>query len=228
MRHYEIVANGCIPYFPDFERCPVYTMGRWPKALQMECNRLYIQKAHLPLNQQHVNVLVSLIQRLLKYMKEHLSTQATAQYICNTVQVPQPKSVLFLSGSTDPDYINGLNLHGFKALIGSACHDYPKVSYVYENCPNASSLYGKGITYTRIVPTHMREDTKDQTLVDDIMNHRYDFIVYASEHRGTPHYDLVTKYYPPEKIVMICGEDDHICNHDVYVQRGHHVFVREL
>ena len=26
MRHYEILANGCIPFFIDIEQCPKYTM----------------------------------------------------------------------------------------------------------------------------------------------------------------------------------------------------------
>lgn len=33
MRHYEILGNGCIPYFPDIERCPTETMTWFPKRL---------------------------------------------------------------------------------------------------------------------------------------------------------------------------------------------------
>ena len=33
MRHYEILGNGCIPYFPDIERCPPETMTWFPKRL---------------------------------------------------------------------------------------------------------------------------------------------------------------------------------------------------
>ena len=33
MRHYEILGNGCIPYFPDIERCPANTMAWFPKRL---------------------------------------------------------------------------------------------------------------------------------------------------------------------------------------------------
>ena len=30
LRHYEIISNGCIPYFKDFENCPVNTMALLP------------------------------------------------------------------------------------------------------------------------------------------------------------------------------------------------------
>ena len=33
MRHYEILGNGALPYFPDIEGCPERTMANFPKAL---------------------------------------------------------------------------------------------------------------------------------------------------------------------------------------------------
>jgi hypothetical protein len=33
MRHYEILGNGALPYFPDIEGCPERTMVNFPKAL---------------------------------------------------------------------------------------------------------------------------------------------------------------------------------------------------
>ena len=41
MRHYEIMANGCIPYFPNIEQCPPNTMALLPKHLIIEGNKLY-------------------------------------------------------------------------------------------------------------------------------------------------------------------------------------------
>lgn len=31
MRHYEILANGCVPWFTDIEKCPINTMVNFPK-----------------------------------------------------------------------------------------------------------------------------------------------------------------------------------------------------
>ena len=41
MRHYEILANGCIPYFIEIEKCPKQTMFLLPKELLIEGNVLY-------------------------------------------------------------------------------------------------------------------------------------------------------------------------------------------
>ena len=41
MRHYEIIANGCIPYFPHIESCPEFSLYFFPKALIIKGNMLY-------------------------------------------------------------------------------------------------------------------------------------------------------------------------------------------
>jgi hypothetical protein len=43
MRHYEILANHCVPYFPDIEAKPPLTMCSYPVSLQISANRLYTQ-----------------------------------------------------------------------------------------------------------------------------------------------------------------------------------------
>lgn len=39
LRHYEMVANGCIPLFVDIEECPKKTLHLWPKELLKEVKR---------------------------------------------------------------------------------------------------------------------------------------------------------------------------------------------
>jgi len=41
MRHYEILACGCIPYFPNIENSPTNTLYLLPKKLIIEGNKLY-------------------------------------------------------------------------------------------------------------------------------------------------------------------------------------------
>jgi hypothetical protein len=40
LRHYEILMNGCIPYFVDLENCPSTTMTDFPKEIVLEMNRM--------------------------------------------------------------------------------------------------------------------------------------------------------------------------------------------
>ena len=41
MRHYEILANHCVPYFPDIEGKPKRTMADYPMELQLSANSLF-------------------------------------------------------------------------------------------------------------------------------------------------------------------------------------------
>ena len=41
MRHYEIIGNRCLPYFPQFNELHRNTMFKWSNDLQLECNYLH-------------------------------------------------------------------------------------------------------------------------------------------------------------------------------------------
>jgi hypothetical protein len=41
LRHYEILMNGCIPYFVDLNACPYLTMLQFPKGIIKQTNALY-------------------------------------------------------------------------------------------------------------------------------------------------------------------------------------------
>lgn len=41
LRHYEIIANGCIPYFPDINSCPPRTLVFFPKDIIDKTNKLF-------------------------------------------------------------------------------------------------------------------------------------------------------------------------------------------
>ena len=52
--------------------------------------------------------------------------------------------------------------------------------------------------------------------------------IYGSYHRGMLAYDIVSKYYKPIEIILLCGEDIHNCDYQKWLEKGHNVFVREL
>ena len=224
MRHYEILANGCIPYFPGIEECPSNTMALLPKDLLQQaitlCNNFSSDDS------EKYTVLAG---RLLDYTREHLTTRKMAQYILDTTNHSTAKKILFLSGRTDPDYLRCVTLHGFKTLLGKDCHDYPKVPHVYKDQNiNYSRLYGKGITYTNLISPELHSEESDQSLVSDIEKKVYDLIIYGSYHRGIPFYHVVMKHYKASDVVLLCGEDIHSCDYTNWTKNGHYVFVREL
>jgi hypothetical protein len=233
MRHYEILANGCIPYFLNIENCPKNTMSLLPKELFIQANALYDAKFKNKnideLNQEDINEYTVLQKKLLEYTKNYLTTEKMVDYILKKSNCENVSKILYLSLDINPDYLRCVTLHGFKTLFGVNCHDYPKIPHIYKSDSiNYKNLYGKGITYTNLLEQNLHNDNLDNSIVEDIKNKYYDIVIYGSYHRGMPYYDLISKIYNPDKIVLLCGEDIHHCNNNHFLEKGHYVFVREL
>jgi hypothetical protein len=229
MRHYEILACGAIPYFPNIDNCPENTMALLPKKLIKSANILFEEYKNKEINPADIKECSDLITSLLDYTRSHLTTIKMAKYVLNKSGNSNASKILYLSVDTSPDYLRCLTLHGFKELLGSSCHDFPIIPHIYksENI-NYTKLYGKGISYTNLLSHDKHDFNSDLTIEDDILNKKYDLIIYGSYHRGMPYYNLVYRTYPSDKIILLCGEDYHNCNYNDFVNRGHHVFVREL
>ena len=219
MRHYEILANGCIPYFIDIEDCPNNTMTLLPKELLIEGNNLYNKlkiKNINELNEEDIN-------------EYNVLRLKIAEYILHKTNFRNAKKILYLSGDTNPDYLRCLTLHGFKTLFGSDCHDYPKIPHIYKSDNiNYKLLYGKGITYTNLLNLVLHNEKLDDTILEDIKNKYYDIIIYGYYHRGMPYYNLISNIYNSNEIILICGEDLHCYTYNYFINKGNYVFVREL
>ena len=233
MRHYEIIANGCIPYFLNIEKCPKNTLYLLPKNLFIESNTLYETKFKNKnineLTQEEIDEYNILQKKILEYTQNYLTTEKMVEYILTNINYKNVSKILYLSGDTSPDYLRCVTLHGFKILFGNNCHDYPKIPHIYKSDTiNYKNLYGKGITYTNLLEQNLHNDNLDHSIVEDIKNKYYDIVIYGSYHRGMPYYDLISKLYNANQIILLCGEDIHTCNHNHFLKKGHCVFVREL
>jgi hypothetical protein len=232
MRHYEIMGNGCIPYFPDIEKCPTNTLALLPKDLIIEGNALYTKfkgKRIEELSDADIQQYNVLAHKLLEYTRAHLTTSSMARYILDKSNNSNATRVLYLSGDTNPDYLRCVTLHGFKTLAGVQCHDYPKIPHIYKSRHiRYASLYGKGITYTNLLDPALHSDALDKNIVEAIRNKEFDVVIYGSYHRGLPLFDLVNTVYAPNEILFLCGEDIHTCDYNGWVDKGYTVFVREL
>jgi hypothetical protein len=166
---------------------------------------------------------------LLEYTRKHLTTVAMAQYVTRTSKHPDVNRILYLSQDTRPDYLRCLTLHGFKELYGSSCHDYPRIPHLYTDYPadKVSELYGRGITYSRLLDPAAHDASKDDEVVKHITGHYYDVIVYGSAHRGLPYWDLVSRHYAGKDVILLCGEDLHQCELKKF-GTTHDIFIREL
>jgi hypothetical protein len=225
MRHYEIIANGCLPYFPDIENCPLFTMVMLPKHLFIRSNNLYeLMKTSIQSNLKQYSELWT---EMMNYLREYLTTKKVSLSILHRSGHKDVKRILFLSGCIRPDYLRCLTLHGLKMCIGNMCHDYPRLPHMYTNF-KGGNLYGKGFSYSKLMDPSMRNDSLDKTIMEDIKTNQYDIVIYGSYHRGMPFYDIVCQYYPPRNVILLCGEDLHCCDNMNFIKKGHPVFVREM
>jgi len=79
MRHYEILANYCIPYFPDIENCPIKTMNNFPKNKIIKTNELFNK---ININMDEYNILLN---DIFEYTKQNLTTKRLAKYIIDII-----------------------------------------------------------------------------------------------------------------------------------------------
>jgi len=79
LRHYEILANRCIPYFKGIERCPTFTLPFLPKTLIQETNKL-IETGKLTDSrcEYYSNIFYDIT-------KNMLTTKQLAKYVLSTV-----------------------------------------------------------------------------------------------------------------------------------------------
>lgn len=95
MRHYEILANGCIPLFLDIKECPKYMLASFPKDL---CTEVLNEIGHIPISDGKVNSLDSNFEKVLQtvydkysyrfmnYTAKNLTTLALAERFINTLK----------------------------------------------------------------------------------------------------------------------------------------------
>ena len=237
MRHYELMANGCIPYFIDLHECPKNTMAFLPKKLFTEGNELFHRfgsKKIEALTISELDICTTHISKLVDYTRQHLTTCIMSNYILEKSNHTNVSKILYI-GINKPDYLSMLILHGLKTRFGSKCHEYPKQPYLYKfnsnsdsNINNVSELYGKGITYSELLDINMRDDDLDQTLIHNIQNKYYDIIIYPNYHRSMLYYDLVNTVYSPNDIILLCKNGIRARNYHTWANKKHPIFIREM
>lgn len=228
MRHYEILATGCVPYFPNLDKCPENTMFKLPKKLILEIMNLPgVSCCNINFSIFPLNKYIDLANQILKYTQENLTTIHLANYILEKMEITYPR-ILFLSGETKPDYLRCLILHGLKSILGIDVVDEPCIDHLYDDFPEekCKDLYGKGFSYSR----RLSKSLKIEFNINDLKNKKFDYVIYGSTHRGLPYWDLVNQSYSKDKIILLCGEDKK--NHNpcemIEKYKDYKLFVREL
>jgi hypothetical protein len=122
-------------------------------------------------------------------------------YITNYIDIANA------SGGFISDYQNDLVFYGLRELFGDDVVDSTQIISLYKEYENRISkqhLWGGMTTFwligdNNIDRTNIEEKIKDQY---------YDLIIYGAIKRCKQYYDLVSKYYPANKIILIDGNDE--------------------
>lgn len=250
LRHYEILANGCIPYFIDLEKCPSNILHNYPKELILNAVKLTglpsiknvsgLNETDLEIDfsvfdQHQYNIL---LQKLLSYTRKNLTTKALAKYVLETCRLPLEGQYLILR-ACDPkakkkaDYQRNLLIHGLHS-IGAKIYCYPKFEYLYDTFPEerVAQLYGKGFTYARkLKDPNLNVSFKH--IEEKIAFADFDGIIYTTQSnvpiniRKTSFFRLIQNHYSPSKIIFIDGRDNDSLQYDEIIQEFH-CFKREF
>lgn len=173
----------------------------------------------------------SILEQLLAYAKSHLTCRAMATRFllaCDfPIQDPSAK-LLFLNTDWSPDYQRNLLLTGLKRVLGRRCVAPWEDNYLYDSTPLHESyrLYGKGFSYTRVLPASLATTAEESKDYADRLS-EFELVVYGSCHRGLPSLDAVKA--SGRKVALVCGEDFHKCEFGTCQKhQGFLVFIREL
>ena len=273
MRHIEIMAAGCVPYFVDLDRLPKHTMQFYPKDLLSRAKALdgvvhkgsFLDPASFSVDTTKINFTeyYEIATGILEHSRRHLTTRAMATYVLRTINQISPNKALMATSCVD-DYLQDSMLHGLKSVLGTKLIDFvPAADILAESghCVLDASVrekmlpdfrlnmymdawaaqsekhflsrqgYGKGYTvWNRLSHTlHVRRDT----VVDDVLENRYDVIFLSYRMFGGPQEDfleIIRQSVPPAKVVIFVGGDSPASNTDLekYSQIGSWIFEREI
>lgn len=241
MRHYEILANGCIPIFENINEIPDGTMQTFPKN---ELKQFY-RKIDSLVNAGDPNHsdIRNFIRYLLDYTRYNLTTVSeTKRFIQLCSEKTEPR-VLFISGDakkckkvnkpldTRICYLKVTIFHGLKTLLGKNVEEFPSMDYMYDDFPDDVPLYGKGFSYSRLLPSHLKNNITHQEMMTNIKKKKYDVIVYGSLKHGLYGIKDFRKLNLNPKLTVLNGYDEQseekykkIFRH----QRNITMFIREL
>lgn len=227
-RHLEICFSGAIPYMPDATLIPAHTMVHYPKE--------FLVRVADHLRQNPAVAEPKTKRALATYFNRQLTSRAMAEYVARVAPFLYGGRVLFVDEALVgmPDYQSVLTLIGLKQVLGTNVSVAHPVDYVYEDWDgDATTLYGRGFGYTRVLEPHLKEGNEISATPFVISRESlavFDAIVVGSITRNIALARRLLDLFPAEKSIWIHGEDEGPTRNDIRSYREARVtaFAREL
>ena len=134
------------------------------------------------------------------------------------------KQIGMASGGFISDYQNDLVFYGLRELYGDNVVDSTQIVSLYKEYENRipkQHLWGGMTTFWLIGENNIDRANIEQKIKDQF----YDLIIYGSIKRCKDYYDIVSKHYPDDKIILIDGNDESELDP---LYKKHLYFKREL
>lgn len=147
------------------------------------------------------------------FFDSHLTTEAMAKYICGSVGIPSSSMVLFVDENLplQADYMSALTAIGLKGILGPRCGAYFPVEYLYQDYQgDTESPYGKAFCYTKTLDPSLRSQSEREhvhTSPTSRIPQGFDYVITGTAARNPRLTKLILDENPPEKVVLIHGED---------------------
>lgn len=211
LRHYEILANGCIPLFEKIEECPLQTMTTFPKELVFNARNLIL----CPNKMEYTNC----VEQLLDHTRKYCTTSANTNYFLSKIKKPI-RNVLLIVGDPGVNYTREffwIGMARYIQSIGGVAVEYPKLEFVYEDFTDQRKygLHGNGYMYTNKLKN--TDTYTDKEIIEKIKSKFFDIIVYGkvgpdeNKTGSLPHFPLWEYVYPKytnQEIVCLYGGDE--------------------
>lgn len=221
LRHYEILANGCIPVFRDLADCPEATLSHFPKELLLEAKNELLPWNPSESSEQKFQDYAT---RLLEFSRANLTCSAAAKRFLGYCNLPENAKVLMLNCDPRPNYSRELLQIGLNRVLkkgGGKSVSYPLLDFLYEDFPEdmAKKQYGRGFGYTRRLHRELPEEIhplSEEVLKDQILSKQWDFILYGKVgldefEKGSipnvPFWKEVSGNYSKDEIGFLYGGD---------------------
>lgn len=233
LRHYEIMANGCMPIFMGLDKCPTATLYGFPKDLvigAMDNMVVWDEKGY-----------EKYMERLMSHIRSYLSCSALAIRFLRIMEEKSGKKIrkiLMLCGHSGVNYSRELLWIGLKRMLDSGWNgtgeryeecavEYPRMGFLYNDFPSErmGELYGCGFTYSRRIDARLkaggwggRENIwTDERIRESILSKDWDIVLYGKvgpdELEGgsiesMPFWGEVSRCYGVNEIAFLYGGDE--------------------